>query len=246
MKIKGSVVIVTGGARGLGLEISKHLLSLGASVYVIDKDENALLDISGTFPVLVADLLDVKQAKAVVENIYSVTGRVDILVNNAGFIYSEPLVNLMKSDEIVHSFDRFRSVVALNLDTVFIMTSVVIEQMVRFRSKGVVINISSISARGNEGQTAYSAAKSGVEAMTRTWSKELARIGIRSNAVAPGFIDTDSTASSLSSSILDRIKASTPLRRLGNPIEVAQAVQALIENEFLNGVVLDVNGGIAI
>jgi 3-oxoacyl-[acyl-carrier protein] reductase len=82
--------------------------------------------------------------------------------------------------------------------------------------------------------------------MTRTWSKELARIGIRSNAVAPGFIDTDSTASSLSSSILDRIKASTPLRRLGNPIEVAQAVQALIENEFLNGVVLDVNGGIAI
>jgi len=110
----------------------------------------------------------------------------------------------------------------------------------------VIVNISSISASGNEGQTAYSAAKAGVDAMTVTWAKELGRWGIRCNAVAPGFIGTESTRQALKQDVVERIRASTPLRRLGEAQEVALAVAALVENDFMNGVVLRVDGGLRI
>ena len=132
------------------------------------------------------------------------------------------------------------------MDSVFIVTSAVVESMVSRRSKGVIVNISSISACGNEGQTAYSAAKAGVNAMTATWSKELGRLGIRCNAVAPGFIGIESTRRALSEEAIKHVKANTPLRRLGEAQEVALAVASLIENDFLNGVVLNVNGGLTI
>ena len=106
--------------------------------------------------------------------------------------------------------------------------------------------ISSISAEGNEGQTAYSAAKAGVNAMTVTWSKELGKFGIRCNAVAPGFIETDSTRKALNESILNHIQFNTPLRQLGQADDVAQAVSSVISNKFINGVVLHVNGGLTI
>jgi 3-oxoacyl-[acyl-carrier protein] reductase len=118
--------------------------------------------------------------------------------------------------------------------------------MVKRRTKGAIVNISSISACGNEGQTAYSAAKAGVNAMTVTWSKELGRWGIRANAVAPGFIGTDSTREALNATAIKHIEGSTPSRRLGTADEVAQAVIALVENDFINGTVLHVNGGLRI
>ena len=121
-----------------------------------------------------------------------------------------------------------------------------VEHMIKLRTKGVIINISSICACGNEGQTAYSAAKAGVNAMTVTWSKELGRWGIRTNAVAPGFIGTDSTRDALNEVVLKHIQSNTPLRRLGQAEEVAQAVITLIKNDFINGIVLDVNGGLRI
>jgi 3-oxoacyl-[acyl-carrier protein] reductase len=173
-------------------------------------------------------------------------GRIDILVSNAGVISSEPLVNLLDPSGMMHDYGRFREAVVVNMDSVFIVTSAVVEHMVSRRSKGVIVNISSISACGNEGQTAYSAAKAGVNAMTVTWSKELGRLGIRCNAVAPGFIATESTHQALKEDVIKHIKASTPLRRLGEAREVALAVAAVIENDFVNGVVLDVNGGLTI
>jgi 3-oxoacyl-[acyl-carrier protein] reductase len=172
--------------------------------------------------------------------------RLDILVNNAGVIFSEPFVNIMNPAGMMHDYRRFRDSLTVNLDSVFIVSSAAVEHMVMRRTKGVIVNISSISACGNEGQTAYSAAKAGVNAMTVTWSKELGRWGIRCNAVAPGFIGTESTRSALNESILKHIQANTPLRRLGEASEVAQAVAAIIENDFINGVVLDVNGGLTI
>ena len=126
------------------------------------------------------------------------------------------------------------------------MTSVVVEQMVMHRSKGVIVNISSISACGNEGQTAYSAAKAGVNAMTVTWSKELGPMGIRCNAISPGFIDTDSTHNALKEKIIAHIHSNTPLRRLGQVEEVSQAVASVIANDFINGVILNVDGGLKI
>ena len=126
------------------------------------------------------------------------------------------------------------------------MTSAVVEQMVRYRLKGVIVNISSISAAGNAGQIAYSAAKAAVNAMTVTLAKELGRWGIRCNSVAPGFIDTQSTQRAMNATVLEHILNNTPLLRLGSVDEVSQAVISLVENEFITGETSRVDGGLRI
>lgn len=239
-------MLVTGGARGLGLAIASHLHEKGAKVIVADRDEAALASLPEAFDRLVLDVTHPGDAKAALAGILARYGRLDVLVNNAGVIYSEPFVNMMNPAGIMHDYNRFRDSLTVNLDSVFIMTSAAVEQMVMRRTRGAIVNISSISACGNEGQIAYSAAKAAVNAMTVTWAKELGRWGIRCNAVAPGFIGTESTQQALSESVLKHIQSNTPLRRLGKAVEVAQAVASVIENDFINGVVLDVNGGLTI
>ena len=246
MEIEGAVALVTGGAKGLGLAIALHLQQQGAKVVVADLDAEALINLPDSIEGCVLDVTCLDAAREVVRTIVERHERIDILVNNAGVIFSEPMVNIMNPLGMMHDYERFRKCINVNLDSVFIMTSAVVDQMVIRRTKGVVVNISSISACGNEGQTAYSAAKAGVNAMTVTWSKELGRMGIRCNAVAPGFIDTDSTRSALNETIIKHIQTSTPLRRLGEAVEVAQAVASLIRNNFMNGVVLNLNGGLSL
>ncbi len=246
MELKGAVVLVTGGAKGLGLAISTYLEEKGALVMVADLDAEASAALPETLERYVLDVTRPDDAKAMVKAAVERHGRIDVLVNNVGVIYSEPMVNIMNSSGMMHDYDRFRKSITANLDSVFIMSSAVIEQMVMRRTKGVIVSISSISACGNEGQTAYSAAKAGVNAMTVTWSKELGRLGIRCNAVAPGFIDTVSTRNALNESIVKHIQSNTPLRRLGRAEEVAQAVASVITNDFMNGVVLNIDGGLTI
>ena len=246
LQIKDAVILVTGGARNLGLAIAEHLHSLGGQVIVGDRDGVRLAELP---PGLHGEILDVTQpaaSRAVVNAIVERYGRIDVLVNNAGRIHSEPMVNLFNKDHMLHDYGRFRDCLTDNLDSVFIMTSAVVEQMIKRRTKGAIVNISSISAVGNEGQTAYSAAKAAVNAMSVTWAKELGRFGIRCNAVAPGFIGTDSTHAALSEATVKHIVASTPLRRLGDRNEVAQAVAAVIANDFINGAVLPVDGGLTL
>jgi 3-oxoacyl-[acyl-carrier protein] reductase len=246
LEVKGAVAFVTGGAQGLGLAIARRLADKGANVVVADRNGEALAVLPQGLEGVIMDVIDPEQVKTVVAGIVERHGRMDILVNNAGVIFSEPFVNIMNPSGIMHDYGRFRASLTVNLDSVFIVTAAVVEHMVKHRTKGTIVNISSISACGNEGQTAYSAAKAGVNAMTVTWSKELGRWGIRSNAVAPGFIGTDSTRQALNESVLKHIQGNTPLRRLGRADEVAQAVIALVENDFINGTVLDVNGGLRI
>jgi 3-oxoacyl-[acyl-carrier protein] reductase len=246
LEIKGRIALVTGGAQGLGLAMVRRLADQGATVVAADRNVDALSALPPGVEGVFMDVTDPGQVKSAVAGIVERHGRLDILVNNAGVIFSEPFVNVMNPDGIMHDYGRFRASLTVNLDSVFIVSAAAVEHMVKRRIKGVIVNISSISANGNEGQTAYSAAKAGVNAMTVTWAKELGRWGIRCNAIAPGFIGTDSTRHALSESALKHIRDNTPLRRLGEAHEVAQAVQAVIENEFLNGVVLDVNGGLSI
>lgn len=246
MEVKGAIALVTGGAQGLGLAIARRLADEGATVVVADRDTQALAALAQGLEGTSMDVTDPEQVSTVVAGIMERHGHVDILVNNAGVIFSEPFVNVMNPAGVMHDYGRFRASLTVNLDSVFIVTAAVVEHMVKRRTKGAIVNISSISACGNEGQTAYSAAKAGVNAMTVTWAKELGRWGIRSNAVAPGFISTDSTRQALNETVLKHIQSNTPLRRLGHADEVAQAVIALIENDFINGTVLDVNGGLTI
>jgi 3-oxoacyl-[acyl-carrier protein] reductase len=238
--------MVTGGAQGLGLAMALKLAERGATVVVADRDREALATIPDGLDSIVMDVTEPEQVRVAVAGVIERFGRLEILVNNAGIIFSEPFVNIMNPVGIMHDYGRFRASLTANLDSVFIVTAAVVEHMVKLRSKGAIINVSSISACGNEGQTAYSAAKAGVNAMTVTWAKELGRWGIRCNAVAPGFIGTESTHKALNEATIKHIKGNTPLRRLGQADEVAQAMIALIENDFINGAVLDINGGLRI
>ena len=246
LEFEGAVILVTGGAKGLGLGIAAHLQERGATVIVADLDAQSVAALPKQMDGFVLDVTQLDDARNMAAEVVKQHGRIDVLVNNAGAIYSEPMVNIMNSSGMMHDYGRFRGSITANLDSVFIMTSAVVEQMVLRRTRGAIINISSISACGYEGQTAYSAAKAGVNAMTVTWSKELGKLGIRCNAVAPGFIDTDSTRNALNASIVKHIQSNTPLRRLGKASEVAKAVASLIDNDFMNGVVLDINGGLTI
>ncbi len=246
MRIEGLVVLVTGAARGLGLAIATHLQARGATVIAADRDEAALAALPEGIEGITLDITDPAAVAAGVQAIWARHGCIDALVNNAGAIHSEPMIDIMRPSSMMHDLGRFRRCLTANLESVFIMTSGVVEQMARKRVRGAIVNISSISARGNAGQTAYAAAKAGVNAMTVTWAKEWGPFGIRCNAVAPGFIDTPSTRSALAPAHLKHVETSTPLRRLGRAEEVAQAVASVIENDFVNGIVLDVHGGLSI
>ena len=246
MKTNGSLALVTGGASGLGLAITQELLGEGAKVAVFDRDANALKRLPKEIFGFIVDVTQPKMVNKAVNEMVAQHGPVEILINNAGVIFSEPFVNLTNPSELMHDYSRFRDSLTLNMDSVFIMTRAVVEQMVKNRIGGVIVNISSISANGNEGQVAYSSAKAAVNAMTVTLAKELGRWGIRCNAVAPGFIDTESTHLALSSSALKHVEDNTPLRRLGTAVDVAKAVRSLIENDFINGEILRVDGGLRI
>lgn len=169
-----------------------------------------------------------------------------MLVNNAGVIHSEPLVNLLSRGDKVHSREAWRRVIATDLDSVFFVTSRVVERMLAKRIKGVVISISSIAAGGNAGQSAYAAAKAGVNALTCTWAKELGAMGLRFVAIAPGFFDTPSTRAALSEAVLTRLQQQIPLRRLGELESLYLAVRHAIENDYLTGTVLEVDGGLVL
>ena len=246
MKTNGSLALVTGGASGLGLAITQELLGEGAKVAVFDRDANALKRLPKEIFGFIVDVTQPKMVKKAVNDLVAEHGPVEILVNNAGVIFSEPFVNLTNPSELMHDYGRFRDSLNVNMDSVFIMSAAAVEQMVKNRIGGVIVNISSISANGNEGQVAYSSAKAAVNAMTVTLAKELGRWGIRCNAVAPGFIDTESTHLALSSSALKHVVDNTPLRRLGTALDVAKAVRSLIENDFINGEILRVDGGLRI
>ena len=240
MNVEGLVVLVTGGAGNIGQAIVKSLESRGASVVIMDLHK---VNKKNYYKV---DLCNEQQVEETVNSIIKKYNRIDVLINNAGAIYSEPLINIMNPKQMRHSYDSFKKYVQINLDTAFIISSIVIEKMVRKRIKGVIINMSSISAVGNAGQSAYSAAKAGLIALTKTWSKELGAFGIRSVAIAPGFIDTESTSHALNDGIIKHLLKNTPLKKLGKVDDITKSILFAIENDFLNGTVIEVDGGLTI
>jgi 3-oxoacyl-[acyl-carrier protein] reductase len=245
--LAGRGVIVTGGARGLGRATVSALLARGARVTVFDLDREGLeaLSAEGVNGV-VCDVADFEQVRAATQSHRDRSGVPDVLVNNAGILRSAPLVRITAAGVEGHTVEEWRRVLGANLDSVFFMTVCVVAQMIAERRKGVIVNISSVAAAGNAGQTAYSAAKAGVNAMTATWAKELGPLGVRVVAVAPGFMDTPSTRAALSDSLLKEVERRAPLRRLGRPEEVAQAVVSAIENDFFHGKVLELDGGLIV
>lgn len=247
MKIEGLRVLITGGGRGIGRNLVERFQEEHAQVGVLESDEVTVVELNALgIPAWQCDVADADAVDAALKKVFDSGFGPDVLINNAGIIHSEPLVNLMSRGDRVHSRSSWKRVIETDLDSVFFVTSRVVEQMISKRTKGIVISISSISAHGNAGQSAYSAAKAGVNALTRTWAKELGPLGFRFAAISPGFLDTPSTRNAVSESILDRLRQQIPLRRLGDVENIFQTARFIVENDYLNGAILDVDGGLVI
>ena len=249
MKLNESNILITGGASGLGKTMAIQLAATAANVIVVDRNEEALELLTSECPGITcytADLTDYDAVQTLVATIFQRFGKLNVLVNNAGIIHSEPLINILSRPDTKHNLDNWRKTIDINLNAVFYVTVNVAEQMVKTRSKGVIINISSISSYGNMGQSAYAATKAAINALTVTWSKELGMFGIRCAAIAPGFIDTPSTRAALTEAKITAYKNATPIRRMGTTDELLHAVVFIIENDFYNGDILDLNGGLTI
>ena len=234
---------VTGASRGIGRACALALAKSGARVIVAARNREKLEEVAGEIRaagseafVVEIDLSNADSIKAAFATATKGFGKTDILVNNAA-VTKDTLALRMKPDD-------WESVLQTNLTGAFLCIQQVLQGMMRERW-GRIINISSVVAEaGNVGQANYVASKAGLIGLTKALAQEMASRSITVNAVAPGFIDTDMTAG-LSQDIKDALLARIPLKRLGNPDDVAAAVRFLASDEagYVTGHVLDVNGG---
>ena len=250
MEIQGKTAVITGAARGIGLALAERFGRDGAAVALFDVNEEALqaahssLQKQGvtvrTYRVDVADETSVGVGMDAVVRDF---GRLDVLVNNAGIIRDALLVKA-RDGEIAGrmTLTQWREVIDVNLTGVFLCGREAAERMIRLRSGGVIINISSVSRHGNAGQSNYSAAKAGVVALAAVWSKELARHGIRAAAIAPGGVRTD-ILQAMRPDMLAKLIAPVPLQRLAEPREIADAAAFIVGNDFFTGRCIDLDGG---
>jgi 3-oxoacyl-[acyl-carrier protein] reductase len=168
---------------------------------------------------------------------------ISLLINAVGQIWNEPLLVFRGAKLVTHSLDTWRRVNDANLTAPFVVATHVAARMIR-QGGGCIVNFSSIASEGNAGQAAYSAAKAGIEGLTRTMAIELGPLGVRVNAVALGFIDVATTREAVVDSRLQQYTEKTPLGRLGRLDDVVGAVEFLSCNTFVNGTIVKVDGGL--
>jgi len=228
LNLKDKVVIVTGGAAGIGRATVARFEQEGARVIAWDVTSDPPIDVTNK-----------EQVEAAANDVIAKYGRIDVLVNNAGIVRDARLV---KMDD-----ETFDSVIAVNLKGVFVCTRAVVPHMIS-AGGGVILNASSIvGLYGNFGQTNYAATKAGVISFTQTWARELGKHNIRVNAVAPGFIATE-MVKSMPEKVLAGMREHTPLGRMGEPEDIANAYAWLASDaaKFVHGAVLSVDGGLVL
>jgi 3-oxoacyl-[acyl-carrier protein] reductase len=241
--LKDKVVIVTGGASGIGLATARRFALEGCKVASWDvKDGEA--QAGGLFQKV--DVSSAASVESAVEEVAARLGTVYVLVNNAGILRDGQLVKYKDGALAgVMSDEQFDAVIGVNLKGVFTCTRAVVPRMIQ-GGGGVILNASSVvGLYGNFGQTNYVAAKAGVIGMTRVWARELGKYQIRVNAVAPGFISTD-MVKRMPEKILQGMVGRTPLGRMGQPEDIANAYAWLASDQasFITGTVLSVDGGV--
>lgn len=237
------LAIVTGASRGIGAAIALALGKQGRHVVLMSRDESKLNEVAaqivaagGKASVKACDVSDHAKLAATIEAIADEHKRLDILVNNAGITRDNLMLRM--------SDDEFDSVINTNLRSVFVACRAALRPMMRGKW-GRIINIGSVSGLvGNAGQANYAAAKAGLAGMTKSMAKEMAAKNITANVVAPGFIETDMTAS-LPQQVKDIAVSHTPLKRFGQPSEIAAAVAFLASDGagYITGQTLAVDGG---
>jgi 3-oxoacyl-[acyl-carrier protein] reductase len=243
------IAIVTGSARGIGAATARRLAADGMAVAVLDLDEAAcagtvkeIADAGGRAVAVGADVSSSEQVKAAVERVAAELGGPTVLVNNAGVIRDNLLFKMTDND--------WDTVLGVHLRGAFLMSRAVQKYMVD-QHFGRIVNLSSSSALGNRGQVNYSAAKAGLQGFTKTLAIELGPFGVTANAVAPGFIATDMTATTAArvgmpfEDFKAAAAAQIPVRRVGQPDDVANTISFLVSDSagFVSGQVIYVAGG---
>jgi 3-oxoacyl-[acyl-carrier protein] reductase len=244
------VAVITGAARGIGFGIARRFASEGASIAILDLDEAAAQEAAGRLELtdgaqaigVGCDVVDSAAAEAAVQRVVDELGGIHILVNNAGVTRDNLLFKMTEEDWDV--------VMGVHLKGVFNMTKSAQSRFVE-QKYGKILNLSSVSALGNRGQANYSAAKMGIQGLTRTLGIELGPYGITANAIAPGFIVTEMTDATarrlkMEPEELQRLNAeATPVRRVGQPEDIAAAAAFLCSDDasFITGQTLYVDGG---
>jgi 3-oxoacyl-[acyl-carrier protein] reductase len=244
------VVVVTGAARGIGFGIATRFAEEGASVAVLDLDEANAAEAAAKLPLvdgaksvgIGCDVSDAASAEAAVERAVSELGGIHVLVNNAGVTRDNLLFKMSDED--------WDMVMGVHLRGAFLMTRAAQRHFVEQRY-GKILNLSSVSALGNRGQANYSAAKMGIQGLTRTLGIELGPFGVNANAIAPGFIATEMTDATarrlkMEPEQLRQLNAeANPVRRIGHPEDIAAAAAFLCSDEasYITGQTLYVDGG---
>ncbi|MEE8336224.1 MAG: SDR family oxidoreductase [Candidatus Neomarinimicrobiota bacterium] len=239
--LRGKTALITGSGRGIGKATAELFSAEGARVIIAEYDKTtgqaAADEIGGVFY-----QVDVSQSKSVINLFKEVNNnfdQLDILVNNAGILADSTLKKMEEGE--------FERIINVNLKGVFLCTKYAAEIM-QEQGFGVILNASSVVAHyGNFGQTNYVASKTGVIGMTRVWARELGRKGIRVNAVAPGFINTEMTAQ-MPEKIVRLMGEKVPLKRWGEASEVANVYCFLASDmaSYINGAVINVDGGVVV
>ena len=234
-------VVVTGGARGIGLEITRQFLESGANVSVWEFSreaiEQAKLELSSFGSRLHFAEVDVSKSDSVISAAGLLPFEVDVLINNAGITRDKSFAKMTDDD--------FDQVIATNLKGVYSVTKALLPRFSTSNHKRIISISSVVALYGNFGQTNYVAAKAGVIGMTKTWARELSRKGFTANAIAPGFIAT-AMVEAMPADVLKTMGEKVPAGRLGKPIDIANACLFLASEEasYITGTVLSVDGGL--
>jgi 3-oxoacyl-[acyl-carrier protein] reductase len=251
MDLQDKALVITGAARGLGAAMARRLARHRPKLALVDIAADSLGGVADACRGLGAGVktygANVAREDEVVrlfDQIVKDCGGVDALINNAGITRDALLVKFQDGKLAAKmTLEQWQAVIEVNLTGVFLCGREAAQRMIEGGRKGCIVNISSISRAGNIGQTNYTASKAAVAAMAVAWAKELARYGIRVAAVAPGFINTEMVAS-MKPEAREKLVSGIPLKRMGEPDEIAQTVEFILTNDYVSGRCLDVDGAL--
>lgn len=250
MNLQNQVIVITGAAQGLGRAMAEEFAKQGAHIALLDMQAEAIEAAASEIEKLgvkasgyAVNVTDEQQVEDTFAKIAADFGQINGLINSAGIMRDGMLLKV-KEGKVVKKMplDQFQSVLDVNVTGTFLCSREAATQMIETNSKGVIINLSSVSRAGNVGQTNYSASKAAVATMTVSWGKELARYGIRTGCIAPGLVET-AMAAQMRPEMREMFVNTVPLRRLADVEELAHAAKFIFENEYFTGRTLELDGG---